>query len=308
METRSIKDIMASSRIRRRWRPIVAVLGVLTVAAVVARLMLPASTVGDNPRISAEQEVILAGEAATVHVRADAEDGQAKTVFALRVVGGGGLANGYTFSENGEVNITDASGAPITDSAGNVIDVYSAPQDENTQVYLFALPEGATAEFDLDFQAAGAHAEISSGSLEDVYEYVDAIEFASTEAAQDDTAAQSGMLMTDAYALDEEEAGKVATNEAPAARSGEGSAAATLSNDEETGGTEDSSPDDTAASDAANDSEGDSANDAAGLGWTVPTSRRMRVLVLRRAPTTPPRATTTAPRAPMTPLQCQFKC
>ncbi|WP_417046448.1 hypothetical protein [Enorma massiliensis] len=236
METRSIKDIMASSRIKRRWRPIVAVLGVLTVAAVVARLMLPASTVGDNPRISAEQEVILAGEAATVHVRADAEDGQVKTVFALRVVGGGGLANGYTFSENGEVNITDASGAPITDSAGNVIDVYSAPQDENTQVYLFALPEGATAEFDLDFQAAGAHAEISSGSLEDVYEYVDAIEFASTEAAQDDTAAQSGTLMTDAYALDEEEAGEVATNEASAARSGEGSAAATLSNDEETGG------------------------------------------------------------------------
>ncbi|OUN41764.1 leucine-rich repeat protein [Enorma massiliensis] len=266
METRSIKDIMASSRIRRRWRPIVAVLGVLTVAAVVARLMLPASTAGDNPRISAEQEVILAGEAATVHVRADAEDGQAKTVFALRVVGGGGLANGYTFSENGEVNITDASGAPITDSAGNVIDVYSAPQDENTQVYLFALPEGATAEFDLDFQAAGAHAEISSGSLEDVYEYVDAIEFASTEAAQGGTAAQSGTLMTDAYALEEEEAGEVATNEAPAARSGEGSAAATLSNDEETGGTEDSSPDDTAASDAANDSEGDSANDAAGAG------------------------------------------
>lgn len=266
METRSIKDIMASSRIRRRWRPIVAVLGVLTVAAVVARLMLPASTAGDNPRISAEQEVILAGEAATVHVRADAEDGQAKTVFALRVVGGGGLANGYTFSENGEVSITDASGAPITDSAGNVIDVYSAPQDENTQVYLFALPEGATAEFDLDFQAAGAHAEISSGSLEDVYEYVDAIEFASTEAAQDGTAAQSGTLMTDAYALDEEEADEVATNEAPAARSGEGSAAATLSNDEDTGGTEDSPVDDTAASDAANDSEGDSANDAAGAG------------------------------------------
>lgn len=266
METRSIKDIMASSRIRRRWRPIVAVLGVLTVAAVVARLMLPASTVGDNPRISAEQEVILAGEAAKVHVRADAEDGQAKTVFALRVVGGGGLANGYTFSENGEVSITDSSGAPITDSAGNVIDVYSAPQDENTQVYLFALPEGATAEFDLDFQAAGAHAEISSGSLEDVYEYVDAIEFTSTEAAQDGTTAQSGTLMTDAYALDEEEADEVATNEAPAARSGEGSTAATLSNDEETGGTEDSPVDDTAASDAANDSEGDFANDAAGAG------------------------------------------
>lgn len=209
METRPREEILASGRARRRWRPAAAVLGAVTAACVAAALALPAATRGANPSVSAAQGTALAGEATSVHVRAEAERGRAETVFALRVSGGAGLSERYAWSDGGQVSLTDADGAQVRDSAGNDLALYAAPQGDDAETYLFALPEGASAEFDVDLRAGGASSSVASGSVEDVYAHVDAL-----YPVDEGDGSPAGPVW-DAYALDEESAGAVTGEETP---------------------------------------------------------------------------------------------